>query len=166
MSAQAPPRPIATRRRRLRRCLQGGRRGIAAVEFALVAPLLLLLFGGIAELGLTVWARSTLTDAVSQGAYYAFLTGPSVQTSAITTLVQNASGLSGISAGATTPATYCASGSPATLTAATSSGTCSDGTTPGTYTTITATYSMTPILPAFTGLGTSQLKESVTVRLQ
>lgn len=146
--------------------LRLGRRGVAAVEFALVVPLVLMLFGGATDIGLAVWTRGILSNAVSAGAYYAFLTGPSVAPSAITTLVENASPLSGVSASATEPDTYCASGSPATLTATPQSDTCSDGTKPGTYTMISASYAMIPMLPAFTGLGPTQLQESVTVRLQ
>ncbi len=146
--------------------LRLGRRGVAAVEFALVVPLVLMLFGGATDIGLAVWTRGILANAVSAGAYYAFLTGPSVAPSAITTLVENASPLSGVSASATEPDTYCASGSPATLTLTPQSGTCSDGTKPGTYTMISASYSMIPMLPAFTGLGTTKLHEAVTVRLQ
>jgi Flp pilus assembly protein TadG len=149
-----------------RSLLWGSRRGVAAVEFGLVAPVLLMVFGGAADLGLGVWARSTLTEAVSQGAYYAFLTGSHVQPSAVQSMVQSATGVSGITASVSTPATYCASGNPMTLTATASTATCADGTTPGTYITISATYTMTSILPAFTGLGNSQLQESATVRLQ
>ena len=151
---------------RFRRFSLLGGRGVAAVEFALVVPLVLLLFGGATDLGLAVWTRGILAGAVSQGAYYAFLSGPTVSPSAISTMVQNVTTLSGVSASATTPATYCASGSPATLTATPASDTCADGTKPGTYTTITASYTMTPMLPAFTGLSASRMQESVTVRLQ
>ena len=157
--ARAAP---AVRRSRL----WGSRRGVAAVEFGLVAPVLLAVFGGAADLGLGVWARSTLTEAVSQGAYYAFLTGSHVQASAVQSLVQSVTGVSGITASVSTPATYCASGNPMTLTATASTATCADGTTPGTYITISATYTMTSIIPAFTGLGNSQLQEATTVRLQ
>ncbi len=156
------------------RTLRAARRGIAALEFALVVPVILAMFGGAAEVGLGVWARGALADAVSQGAYYAYSIGKNVQPTAITSVVQTASTLSGVSATATQPASYCTSTSGSTVsltTAPAATGTppvrtCPDGTTAGTYTTIGASYTTVSILPAFTGLGASTIKESVTVRLQ
>ncbi|MGH7041448.1 MAG: TadE/TadG family type IV pilus assembly protein [Acetobacteraceae bacterium] len=169
MIPSSPLRSIAARPRRARmavRALPGARRGVAALEFALVAPLLLLMFGGAAELGLAVWARGILANAVSQGAYYASLTGPSVSVRTIKILVENTSSLSGVTSNPTPPTAYCASGSPVALTAPPAGNVCPDGTTPGIYTTISASYAMPSILPAFTGLAAPTLQESVTVRLQ
>jgi len=160
----------SVRSRRPWRPLRADRRGIAALEFALVVPVILAMFGGFAQIGLEVWARGALADAVSQGAYYASITyaaAQPVQTTAIQSVVQTSSTLSGVSAKATPATYYCATGSPATWTqVASATSTCSDGTTPGTYTIITASYAMTSILPAFTGLGAATINESVTVRLQ
>ena len=142
------------------------RRAVAALEFALVAPVLLMLFGGMADLGIAMWVRGTLTEAVSQGAYYAFLTGPSVTASNIQSLVTKASGITGVTATVSAPATYCAAGTPATLTAAPSNSTCADGSTPGTYTTISANYTVPAVLPVLTSLGSVKLQEDATVRLQ
>jgi len=167
------PSPARGRTRRL----PADRHGIAALEFALVVPVILAMFGGFTQIGLGVWARGALADAVSQGAYYAFVTYATkgtVQPSAITSVVQTASTLSGVSATATQPASYCTStaGGAVTLTAPPAAtgtppvSTCPDGTTPGTYTTIGASYATVSFLPAFTGIGSSTLQETVTVRLQ
>jgi Flp pilus assembly protein TadG len=43
-------------------------RGAAAVEFALVLPLLVLLFAGIAELGRLYYVQATLAGAAREGA--------------------------------------------------------------------------------------------------
>jgi Flp pilus assembly protein TadG len=43
-------------------------RGAAAVEFALVLPLLVLLFAGIAELGRLYYLQATLSGAAREGA--------------------------------------------------------------------------------------------------
>jgi Flp pilus assembly protein TadG len=43
-------------------------RGAAAVEFALVLPLLVLLFAGIAELGRIYYLQATLSGAAREGA--------------------------------------------------------------------------------------------------
>ena len=44
------------------------RRGVAALEFALVMPLLMTFFGGVVDLGVAVWSKSCLANAVAQGA--------------------------------------------------------------------------------------------------
>jgi Flp pilus assembly protein TadG len=157
-----------------RRALRADRRGIAAVEFALVVPVILTMFGGAATVGLGVWARGALADAVAQGAYYAAITGPSVTPSAVQSVVRTASTLSGITATVSQPASECASASGSTVrltTAPAPTGTpavstCPDGTTAGVYTTITASYMPVSILPAFTGLGAATITESATVRLR
>ena len=140
------------------------RSGTAALEFALVTPVLLLLLGGLLEFGWAVWSDSALGNAVSQASYYAFLTGPGVSTTSIATIAEKASALSGVTATASTPACYCASGTPATPSLATScTTTCADGTSPGTYTTIVAQYAVPTFLPLFTS---PTITESAMVRLK
>lgn len=43
-------------------------RGVAAVEFALIAPIVFLLLFGIVEFGLALWRKQVLTSAVREGA--------------------------------------------------------------------------------------------------
>lgn len=115
-----------------------GRRGIAAVEFALVTPVLLVLLVAGADIGFRIWARGALVDAVAQGAMYAFLTGPTVTASAVSSFVEQAAGIPGVSASASGPSSGCAVPGSTTLAAANSSGACADGTKPGIFLTITA----------------------------
>ncbi len=156
--AAAPKRRVGTDRR-LRE------RGTAALEFALVAPLLLLLIGGVSTYGWAMWSAGALSNAVSQGAYYAFLKGNAVSISALESYVQNASGLPGVTANAATPVWECVTGTnPTTLAQATSSTTaCSDGTMPGLYTSITATYQAVSFMPVFAA---PTITQSAEVRLQ
>lgn len=148
----------------VRHSLRRTRDGTAAVEFALVAPILLLLLGGVAEFGWAVWSDSALTNAVSQAAYYAFLTGSTVSPTSIVAIAENASALNGVTATASTPACYCASGTPLSLSlAASCTTTCADGTAPGTYTTIAAQYTVPEFLPLFSA---PQLTQSAVVRLK
>lgn len=155
----------AAGRRRLRQ------RGTAALEFAVVAPLLLLLVGGVADYGWAMWCSGALSNAVSQGAYYAFLTGANVSTSTVQSYVKSASGLSGVdvSVTPTTPAWECvASTNPTTLTAAPTatppgSTACADGTLPGLYITIVASYQSQTFLPMFAA---PTVRQSAEVRLQ
>ncbi len=174
MTASAARPRTAVRRRRPWRALPAELRALAALEFALVMPIILLMFGAAAEIGLGVWARGALADAVSQGAYEAFVTYAAtgtIQPSSIQSLVQTASVLAGVSATVTSPGRYCAASSGATVTLSArppppAKSVCPDGTTPGSYTTISASDTVASFLPAFTGLGAMQLQDSVTVRLQ
>ncbi|MFN3944211.1 MAG: TadE/TadG family type IV pilus assembly protein [Allosphingosinicella sp.] len=56
---------------RLLRRLIRSERGLGAVEFALVAPVLLLLIFGMLQLGMLFIASNGLTHAVAEGARYA-----------------------------------------------------------------------------------------------
>jgi len=57
--------------RRLFQRLRRDRRGVSVVEFALLAPLFILIIVGIAQMGILYYAHSSLRNAVSEGARYA-----------------------------------------------------------------------------------------------
>jgi Flp pilus assembly protein TadG len=154
-------------------------RGIAAVEFALVAPVLLMILGGIADFGLLMVGKSQLSDAVGQGIQYALASGPSVAGATVRNLIQAAAPLAGlvptVTATVTGPACYCTSGTPVALvtpsTALTGSYTCTgtcagSGVAPGAYIIVTATYSYQPIMPFYSNLSTTTVSETATARLQ
>lgn len=142
------------------------RRAIAAVEFALIVPLILILIAGGADLGFVVWARSALSSAIAQGAYYAVLTGASVSSNNIVAMVEKSAGMSGVTATVAGPASYCTSGTPVGLTPAPNSGNCPDGTVPGSYVTISADVGAFSIGQSLVGFAGSTVRESATVRLQ
>lgn len=150
------------------------RQAVAAVEFALIAPILAVVLVGAADYGFAEYSRSCLASAVAQGAYYAFLTGPTASAATIKSLVQNASSLTGVSVPQPAAAAcYCPSGSPATLGSAVSctQTTCTvngASTKPGTYITISASYTLAPWLriPFYRALGDQTITETVTVHLQ
>ena len=60
--------------RRRRRC-QNSRRGASAVEFAVIAPVFLLLVFGMIEYGRMVMVQQVITNASREGARRAVLTG-------------------------------------------------------------------------------------------
>ena len=65
-------------------------RGAAAVEFALIAPLLFALFFGIIEFGLYIYNQQMLTNAAREGARVGILaTDPRVPANSIESVVQN-----------------------------------------------------------------------------
>ena len=143
-----------------------GLRAIAAVEFALIAPILLLVLIGGADIGCKVWARSVLVNAVAQGAYYAFLAGPTVSASTVVSFVENAAQISGVTATVSGPTVYCTSTDPASLTAAPKSGNCADGSSPGTYLLITATANAFALDGGTWDYGGPQVGDQTMVRLQ
>ncbi len=77
-----PRSSIATLRRRLRQ-LPGCRRAAAAVEFAFVAPIFLLVVLGAIEVGRALWIKATMQFAVEETARFAL-----VNTSATTTALE------------------------------------------------------------------------------
>ncbi len=77
-----------------RDALIANRQGVAAVEFALVAPVLILLFVGLADFGLATAEKMRLIDSARAGAQYA-ASNPT-DTAGTTAAVKNAtSGLTG-----------------------------------------------------------------------
>ncbi len=155
------------------------RRGLAAVEFALVAPFLLMLLGGAADFGLVMSGKSQLANGVAQGVQYALMKGPSVSAAAIRTAVQGAAARSGVAGTVTVtvtgPACYCLSGQPAVLAAsstplsatATCTGTC-NGTSPppSAYVKIAASYGYQPLMPYYSRLANATISETITARLR
>lgn len=72
--------PLAPRRKK-------ARRGTAVVEFAIVAPLFIMLVFGIMEFGRMVMVQQVLSNAVREGARVAVLDGATATT--VTTAVNN-----------------------------------------------------------------------------
>jgi Flp pilus assembly protein TadG len=81
---------------------RAARRGVAAVEFAVVAPVLFLLVAGIIEFGRAMMVESILANAAQRGARVGVLNGG--QTSDVSTTVDSELATGGIS-GATTVVT-------------------------------------------------------------
>jgi Flp pilus assembly protein TadG len=143
------------------------RRGVAAIEFALICPMLLMCVGGLADFGMALADRSRLASAVALGAQYAYLNPSTVTASAIQTLVAAGASLTGMTTSVTAPAYWCVTaGAPPTLTTATATTTCSDGTSAGSYVVITARYSYPALMPAYSKLANTTLTETATVRIR
>jgi hypothetical protein len=158
-----------------------GHRGVVAVEFALVAPVLLLLLGGVVDFGLLIAGRSQLANGLAQGAQYASQQGPPVSVTAVQNIVKEGSSLAGVKplvdVTVTGPACYCASGSPISLSPSepplTSNFTCTGScpnqagsTSPGIYLTIVATYQFQPLMPLYSRLASPVNRQATRVRLQ
>jgi Flp pilus assembly protein TadG len=157
----------------------GDRRGIAAVEFAIVAPLLLLLLGGLADYGLVMVGKGQLANGLAQGVQYALLQGIGVTGPTVQTVVQNAAARSGVKGTVTVtvtgPACYCVTGMPATLSLPSSplsashtcTGTCTPpAAAPGAFLIIQASYVYQPMMPLYSKITNTTVSEVVTARLQ
>jgi Flp pilus assembly protein TadG len=67
-----------------------GRSGTAAVEFAIIAPLLALLLAGVADLGNVLYVRFRLDSAVSAASNYVLVNAASVSSTGGANLASNA----------------------------------------------------------------------------
>jgi Flp pilus assembly protein TadG len=163
-----------------------GRRGTAALEFAVASPMLMILLGGAADFGLAQYDRAMLANAVSAGAQYAFLIGNGVPAASvgtvvtqanITSVIQSVSALpnasttvnvsySPTSSGVPSPGWYCITGSLPTVSNSTPGGTCSDGSAAGYYVSFVATYTTNGIMHGFMSAVSQTMSEQATVKVQ
>lgn len=152
--------------------------GVAAVEFAITLPILMLFLGGVTDFGLAYYSESCLSTAVAAGAEYANLTderGQTLTAANIETVMQNAAAQSlpnaTVTATATNPSLcYCMTGSSpnSKLTAASScTATCASGAAAAKYVQLTLTYNYKAFLPTYSKMaGTTTLTQSTWVPLQ
>ena len=158
-------------------------RGAAAVEFALVAPVLLLLLGGVTDFGGVMAAKSQLANGLAQGVQYALLIGPSVSGSTVQGIVRTGAANAGlgpaVSITVTGPACFCPSGSPVVLsktsTALSATYTCTSTcptipnqpvVSPQAFMMITASFTYSALMPLYSHLASPTVSETVTVKLQ
>lgn len=140
------------------------RRGVAALELALLAPVLLLLLMGIFDVGQLTYTSMQVTAAAHAGAQYVYANGCS-STQGISTAVTSATPLA-VSANPSPvcPVYYCANGS--ALASSTSGATCPSGEVAGTYATVSAQAPFTPIAPWAGLVFPATLSASSVIRYQ
>ncbi len=137
------------------------RRGIAALEFGLVAPMLVLLLVGMCDYGIAIWEQMEVGNAARAGAAYASIHG--WNSAAIENAAIRATELTSISAAAS-ESLGCPSASQGV--APPSGSTCSGGVQPGTYVVVNATAQYSLIIP-YPGLsGPLTLTGQATARIQ
>ena len=121
----------------LRRFLGGsqdGVRGVAAIEFSIVAPLLVLTLVGTIDAGSAIYRKMQVQNAVHAGTQYAMING--FNASGITTAIASASNMSVNSSPA--PQQFCGCPSMSGVASIDCSSTCPGGSNPGTYVTVSA----------------------------
>jgi Flp pilus assembly protein TadG len=137
-------------------------RGAAAVEFALVLPVLTAFLFPVTDLGMQGYAEMQLQTAVQSGAHYAVMHG--WKSSEIQAAVTNATAWTSISVAAPVKACGCAGGT--AVTPATCGDVCPNGAPAGTYVTVSASLPFTPIFP-YEAIGASRtLNAQSTVRIR
>jgi Flp pilus assembly protein TadG len=139
------------------------RHGIAAIEFALLGPILAMSMVVAADAGFGFYSYMQVQTSAQVGAQYAI--GHTFDATAISNAVTAATPATGISA-SPTPSTFCGCPSSSTVATATCGSTCTDGSVAGTYARVTATRTYTTIIP-YPMLPASYTQTSVsTVRIQ
>jgi Flp pilus assembly protein TadG len=141
--------------------------GVAAIELALVSPLLVTGVLGAAEVGITIFRETQVQFAAQAGAHYALAKG------------FNATKVSNAIVGATTytaitatpaPSQFC--GCPSATGVSVASGTppcsatCSGGVTAGAYVTASSQAQFSPIIPNPWQAGTVTMAAKATVRIK
>ncbi len=165
--------------------------GIAALEFALMAPILIMIFGGVTDLSIAVWDHMTTIAAVEAGADYALAYGQSGQqvssNSTVAPFLANvAATIAATSRSGATLSTsnivvtynnatdgsnygscYCVPASGVFPASTTSCGaSCPDGTTAGAYVQIRATYLYRPLSPVDAPFLSGSYTDTAMVRVQ
>lgn len=112
------------------------RSGIAAVEFAMIVPVLILLALATSDLGLAIYANMQVEDSAAAGVGYAFLHG--YDATAISNAVTGATHLTGLAA-SPAPSEFCGCPNGSGVAAVSCGSTCSTGNTAGTYVAASAT---------------------------
>ena len=136
-----------------------GRRGNTAIEFGLIAPILVTILMGASDYGLETSYNSELQEAVRAGAAYATATGRSTDQTDITTAIQGASPLVGVVVAPLVSSCLCANGTFVACTGAT----CGDGSAVGNYVTLSATYTYAPFVSFFSNTART-LTSTLTIR--
>jgi Flp pilus assembly protein TadG len=143
----------------LRLCADRG--GAAAVEFALLLPVLVLLAAGLIDSSRLIAERMQLQAAADAGADYARANG--WNPAAIQNAVLAATALSGVSAPTPQMASDCVSG---TTLVPTSTGACPSGAAPGGFVTVTAQTPFSTLTPWPQGTFPATLAAQAVVRIQ
>ncbi len=118
--------------------------GVAAIEFAIIAPILVLLMLCTVDVGMGFYRKMQVQNAARAGAQYALTHGFAVD--AISSAVLSATGFSGISA-SPTPNQFCACASDTGLTTVACDSPCLGGILSGTYVSSSALGTYNTIVP-------------------
>jgi len=123
---------------------RSGMVGSAAIEFALAAPILLVVLMGVVEVGFTMYQAMQVYVSVEAGTVYAAKNG--FDPAGIAAAVVNATGTEGVTA-APAPEQFCGCPAASGVVTTACDSPCTDGTPPGQYVRIQAALAHETILP-------------------
>jgi Flp pilus assembly protein TadG len=153
----ASPSSLLLRARQVRR----DKSGVTAVEFAIIAPLLIGMMMTIADLGLAIYTDVQLANAAQAGATYAMQKG--YDGAGMTTVAQASTRLTGVTVATSQ---YCGCPSASGIASITCGSNCSDGLTAGTFAQISATKDYSTLI-SYPGVPASfHMVETATARTQ
>lgn len=138
------------------------KRGVAAVEFSIVVPLLTLMVIAIADIGFAVYRKTQVEDAAQAGAEWAIKNG--FDSSGISNAVTSATNASIIAS--PVPAQFCGCATASSISAVACGTPCPDGTLAGTYATVSAQLTYNTTLNYGVAPVTYVFGSQSTVRLQ
>jgi Flp pilus assembly protein TadG len=140
-----------------------GNSGAAAVEFAIVVPVLALVVTAVIDIGFGVHYKMQVEEAAQAGAQWAIKNG--FDANAISSAVLSATNASAINA-SPSPATFCGCANGSSVSNITCGTKCPSGATAGTYVTVSSQMTYNAIL-GYPGWPSSyNLTAQSTVRLQ
>ena len=149
-----------TLRRRLQ-SLRRDRRGVTAVEFAIIVPVMIGMCISIVDFGLGLYTQVQVADAAQSGAAYAMQKG--YNAAGMTYAAQTSTRLTGLTV-ATSTFCGCPSDSGVTTTSCTAS--CGDGLTAGTFAQVSVSKAYSTLL-SYPGIPTTlNLSETAVARTQ
>lgn len=137
--------------------------GVAAIEFAVIVPVLIVLMVCTVEFGLAFHHRMQVHNAAQAGAQYAMVRG--FNASAITSAVLNATSYAEISA-TPAPTQFCGCATEAGVTETACGTPCPGGTTPGSYVRVSAHAVHRTLVPYPLVPETFTFSSQSTVRIQ
>ncbi len=150
-------------RARLAQSFAAGRSGLAAIEFAIIAPIFVMALVCSADLGLAFYHAMQVEAAAQAGAEYAAIQG--FNAGGISSAVANST--TGFSISATpAPSQSCGCPSNSGVTQVACGTTCADGTVAGSYVTVSAASTYATIIPYPALPPTFQLAATAKVRIQ
>ncbi len=139
----------------------GRRDGVAAIEFAIMAPMLIALLIGTVEIGLAIRAAIETQEAVSAGALYASQKG--FDSPGIIGAVQAATAHANLTA-SPAPSEFCGCPSATGISSTTCSSLCTDGRTARQYVVIHAALPRPSVIGSYVGLPATLMAQA-TVRV-
>ena len=126
------------------RAMAGDMRGVAAIEFAIMAPTLVMMAICTIDLGMGIYCNMQVQNASQAGAQYAMAHG--FDANLISGVISNATGRSGISA-SPPPILYCGCATSSAVSNIACGSTCPAGAVYGNYVRVSTVATYTTILP-------------------